>query len=368
MLYPALPMGTEEYYIFIDPNNEDISLSDKSTLNGKKIGVNRDSIQAEFFKKWADENNVKSKIVLVSCSEDESLHMLNSGELDAYGTVDSFMDTTKAQPTYMVGSSDFYFAVSKKRPDLLEDLEYAMNRIQKENRYYNVQMYEKFIKKTGASATLGSEEKEWLSKHKKIKVGYQDNYLAFCAQDEKTGELTGVMKDYLDIASKCIHGTHIEFETIAYPTAKDALDALKKGEIDCAFPSNLGGYDAEKQGTVMTPALFETEMYAVVRTKSAKIFSNEGQIIVAVNSGNINYQAFLSKHYPSWQKAYFSSTEDCLKAVSKGVADCLIISNYRINNISKFCSRYNLTTYSTGLEMDYCFAVKEGNTELYSIL
>ena len=368
MLYSSLPMGTEEYYIFIDPNNEEISLSDKSTLNGKKIGVNRDSVQADFFKKWAEENGIKSKIIPVSCSEDESLHMLNSGELDAYVTVDSFMDPSRAQPTYKVGSSDFYFAVSKKRPDLLEDLEYAMNRIQKENRYYNVQMYEKYIKKTGASATLGAEEKEWLAKHKKIKVGYQDNYLAFCAKDEKTGEITGVMKDYLDIASDCIPGTNIEFEAIAYPTAKDTLDALKKGEIDCAFPSNLSGYDAEKQGTVMTPALFETEMYAVVRNKSAKIFSSEGQVIVAINAGNLNYEAFLERHYPSWQKAYYSTTEDCLKAVSKGVADCLIVSNYRINNISKFCSRYNLTTYSTGVEMDYCFAIKEGNTELYSIL
>ena len=32
------------------------------------------------------------------------------------------------------------------------------------------------------------------------------------------------------------------------------------------------------------------------------------------------------------------------------------------------CARLNLTTVYTGVDMDYCFAVREGNTILYSIL
>jgi len=49
-------------------------------------------------------------------------------------------------------------------------------------------------------------------------------------------------------------------------------------------------------------------------------------------------------------------------------ADCIIISNYRYRDIAKQCEKLGLTTVYTGVDMDYSFAVKEGNTTLYSIL
>ncbi|MBP5271205.1 MAG: EAL domain-containing protein, partial [Clostridia bacterium] len=47
---------------------------------------------------------------------------------------------------------------------------------------------------------------------------------------------------------------------------------------------------------------------------------------------------------------------------------CVLISNYRYNNISRLCDHYNLTTYAMGVGLDYCFAVANGSAELYSIL
>lgn len=368
MYYADLPMGTEEYYLFTAPDADRISITDRTSVNGKKIGINKDSFQARLYEEWAKENNINSNIIYVTCTEDESLQMLEKGELDGYVTVDSFVEPSRAVPAYKIGSSDYYFAVSKNRPDLLDDLNYAMSRIQDENRYYNVEMYEKYIRRTGANAFLSSEETAWLAKHGKIRVGYQDNYLAFCAVDKSTGELTGVLKDYLEIAADCISNAHLEFEAIGYSTAEDALRALKAGEVDCVFPANLSGYEAEIQGTVMTPALMNTEMYAVVRATDPNIFAKKEQVIAAVNEGNPNYDAFLFKHYPSWKKVYYPNSEVCLQAVANEAADCLIISNYRYNNIARLCEKYRLTTFSIGIDMDYCMAVAKGNTELYSVL
>ena len=36
MLFSSLPMGAEEYYIFISPDNEEINRDDLSTFNGKR--------------------------------------------------------------------------------------------------------------------------------------------------------------------------------------------------------------------------------------------------------------------------------------------------------------------------------------------
>ncbi|MBR3105781.1 MAG: transporter substrate-binding domain-containing protein [Clostridia bacterium] len=54
MLFSNLPMGAEEYYIFVSPNNEVIRQDDPHTLNGKKIGVNKGSIQIGFYHEWAE--------------------------------------------------------------------------------------------------------------------------------------------------------------------------------------------------------------------------------------------------------------------------------------------------------------------------
>ena len=373
MLFPSLPMGAEDYYLFISQENREISSSDLSTLNGKKVGVNRGSVQVQFYREWEQRNNVGSEIVEVTCSEEESLQMLEEGSLDAYVTVDSFSaetysDENRPLPVCMIGSSDFYFAVNKERPDLLTDLEGGMNRIQEENRHYNHEMVEKHLVSAGANAFLNADEKGWLEGHGTIRVGYQDNYLAFCASDPETGELTGALKDYLDKAATCVMNAHIDFEAKAYPTAAAALDALKRGEVDCVFPANLSAGDGEEIGVFMTPSLMRTDLFAIVREADRQIFEGREHVLVAVNEGNPNYECTLKDLFPLWRTVYYPTTAECLKAVSQNVADCVLISSYRYNNISRQCEQLNLTAISTGKSLDYCFAVSEGKPELYSLM
>jgi diguanylate cyclase (GGDEF)-like protein len=72
--------------------------------------------------------------------------------------------------------------------------------------------------------------------------------------------------------------------------------------------------------------------------------------------------------FPDWRIVYAPDTPAGLEAVAQNRADCLLISNYRYNNISKLCERLHLTTIYTGVDMDYSFAMREGETELYSII
>ena len=353
MLFPSLPMGAEEYYLFVNSRNTEISSSDYTTLNGRKIGVNKGSIQADYYREWAEQHNVETELAEVTCSEDESLQMLETGELDAYITVDSFSENSVSEegkpiPVCKIGSSDFYFAVSKSRPDLLTDLENAMNRIQEENRNYNQEMFEKHLVTTGANAFLTAGEREWLETRGPIRVGYQDNYLAFCASDPETGELTGALKEFLESASVCIRNAHLEFETKAYPTAEAAIEAMKSGEVDCVFPANLSAGDGEDAGIFMTPALMRTDVFAVVRQADQQNFSGREHVVVAVNEGNPNYESCLHDHFPDWRTVYYPTTDDCLKAVSRSIADCVLISSYRYNNIARQCEREGLP-YDTKL-------------------
>ena len=368
MYYSALPMGSEIYYLYVSPDNKEILAEDYYTLNGKKVGVTASSVQKDFFLQWEEERGISTDLVGLECSEEDSLAMLNRDELDAFITLDTYGDPQRAVPLWKIGSSDFYFAVSKDRSDLLAELDTAMNRIQEENKFYSEELAAKYLQDSGANRYLTQDESEWLSSHGKIRVGYQNNYLAFCAADPSTGELTGALKDYLEYASGVLSNASTEFEAIVYPTASDAMEALKSGEIDCMFPANLTPCDGEVQGVVMTSPLMRTEMEAVVRAEDQQSFLRKAKTRVGVNRGNPNYEMFLVDHFPSWTPVLYENTPVCLDAVASRDVDCIIISNYRYSDIARQCEKLNLTTVYTGVDMDYCFAVKEGNTILYSIL
>ena len=368
MLFSEMPMGTEEYCIFISPNNTEITAENYASLNGKRIGINKGSIQVGFYNKWAEQHGVNAELVELTTTEIDSIKMLSSGQLDAYITLNAYGDPDTLVPVCNIGSSDFYFVVDKSNPELLDELNSAMAHIQSENPYYNQRMFERHVQRFGSNAFLMPTEKAWLNFHGAIRVGYLENYLAFCATDQNTGSVTGALKDYLEYASDCLANAHINFRTKGYPTAAAALEAMKNGEIDCLFPSSLSAYDCEAGGILMSPSAMNTEVYALVRQSNYSIFSNKEHITVAVTEGNSNYDAFLLDKYPNWRKVHYRDISECLKAVSDNIADCVLISNFRYNNIARLCERYRLKTYSTGQNIDFCFAVPNGQSELYSII
>ncbi|MBP5255553.1 MAG: transporter substrate-binding domain-containing protein, partial [Clostridia bacterium] len=368
LLYSAFPMGTEEYFVFVRPGNTEITTENLSAINGKKAGVNKGSVQADMFRDWARANNVTPEIVELTATHEESMKMLKDGRIDLYISLENMVEAASAVPLFKIGASDFYFAVSGGNEELASELNAAMNRINNENPFYNQQLTLKYLVNTGSNHFLEADELSWLQTHGKIKVGYQDNYLAFCAKDPKTGELTGALKDYLRVAEDCLENAHIDFEAIAYPTAEAAIEAMKRGDVDCVFPANLTAYDGETQGLLITGKLMATDMAAVIRQDEVDTFLKKERVSVAVNAGNPNYDMFLLDHFPTWRAIYYDTTADGLKAISEGSVDCLLISNYRFNNIARLCRKYNLTTISTGVALDYCFAVRREDTKLYSIL
>ena len=368
LLYSMLPMGQEEYYVFVSGNTDTgIRHEDFFSLNGKRVGINKGSVQAELFRTWMLKKGVQAEIVELTQNEYESAAMVERGELDAFVSIDGY-SSTGLIPMYKIGATDIYFAVSKSRPELLHELDAAMLLIQEENNYYNMQLYEKYIHQSGADKFLTESERSWLTSHGAIRVGYRDNYLAFCARDPSSGELTGALKEFLSLASHSVQNAEITFEALPFATTEDALEALRNDEIDCVFPVNFSVSDAEELDVLTTDSLMQCEMYAVVRPAALGEFSMDGPVRVAVNEGNPSYESFLMDHFPNWERVYVSDIGACLKAVAEKKADCVLIGNYRTNSIADLLEQYKLSTVTTGVAMNSFFALGRQESELYAIL
>ena len=368
ILYSSEAMGSEGYHVFIAPGNTEIRADDFSTLNGKRVGVNKNSIQEKLFIDWARSHDVSPEIVESTERTPTLLEMLDNGEFDALVTLDTYGNSADVVPVCKVGFAESFFGINKNRPDLKRELDVAMNRLFEDNRDFNQTMTEKFNKSSSVNSFLTVEEIEWLESHPTIRVGYRDDFLPYSDLDETTGQLTGSLSDYLAFAETCERNARLSFEARAFDTTEKALLALTKGEIDCLFPINLSSYDGEQLGVIITDPFVVTEMYAVVRTADRQGISAEREMSVAVLKGHPSHETFLKDNFPNWTITYYDSTEESFQAVASSAVDCTLVSNYRINRISDLCAKYKLSTLTTGETVDLAFATRAQNDCLYSII
>ena len=366
MLFSNLPMGAESYYLCISGNSKSgITSENYSSLDGKTVGVNKGSFQEKLLENWAHENDIKLEIVRLSCEESDTIKMLNDGVIDAYVGLDVYGTVQNMIPIFALGSSDYFFVLNKSRHDLLRELNFAMNRIQNEDRYYNQRLQEKYLNIQVASLYFTQEELKRIASP--IRVGYEKDFLPFCGCD-KSGNLTGALNVFLNLASHAIHDSEINFEPVAFDSITDALTAMKNAEIDCVFPVDMTTYDAEENGALVTNHQMQTEMYVSLRAAEPNKFSLKDNLTVAVVRNNVNYTTFLMDYFPNWRYAYFDDREACCKAVANGKADCVLTSNYRLNLHAALLEKYNLKSVATGKAADFSFATRKYDINLYSVL
>ncbi|MBR4455605.1 MAG: transporter substrate-binding domain-containing protein [Solobacterium sp.] len=299
MLFPDLPMGTESYYIYIDGENREITTDNFASFNGKRIGVNKGSIQEGFLKDWAEHNRIDIDILPLDVDEAESVNMLSAGQIDGYATVYTFSSEWKIIPVCRVGSSGYFYAVNRNRPDLLAELNMALSGIQDDDPYFNQRMSEERLYSVNVNAFLTPAQDDWLAHHGPIRIGYQDDYLPFCDYNPENGELTGALRDYLVHAQNNLRSSNIQFDLRPFRTSAEALAAMNEGEVDAVFPVNLSSYDAEQMGIRLTSPAMETEMNAIKRSYDHQALSRDSQVCIAFAEDDVNTKTFIMDLYPA---------------------------------------------------------------------
>ncbi|MBQ9458981.1 MAG: transporter substrate-binding domain-containing protein [Oscillospiraceae bacterium] len=367
MLFSARSAGTESYFIYVRAGGA-LDTGDLSSLNGKRVGVSRGSVQADLLRSWARENGLSPKILSLVTSEADMAERLESGKLDAFVSLGSMGAREQAVPICSLGSSDYYFAVSKTRPELLSELDDAMRSIEDEDPFFRARIMNEYAQLIGANAFLSPELEQWLNAHGSIRVGYLDDYLPFCAQDESGKTVTGALRDYLTHAALNLKNADMRFKTTSYPTTEAALDALGRGEVDCVFPVNLSTGDCEAKGLLTSGTVMHAEMYALAAAEGGRRLASGQPMRAALAEGSTGGKTFLMDSFPTWTIVFYPDTDACFRAVSSGAADCLLLNAYRLNEVETQRRRHRLSAIPTGEAVSLSFAVRSDERELYSVL
>ena len=123
----------------------DISVSDLTTLNGKRIGMLSESIPTTQFCEWEARHGLHTEHVTITSSEDAAAKIA-SREIDGFISVESPQwQEYSLSAIASFGSSDIYFVISKNRPDLKEALDNAMRRIAHDKPFYQDDLYQRYL-------------------------------------------------------------------------------------------------------------------------------------------------------------------------------------------------------------------------------
>ena len=364
MLFSDIRMAEERYYIYADLSNTEVSASDLNSFEGKTIGVLENSIPEEVLTEWEKKNHLHTQHVDISTDE-SVLGNLENHKMDCFVSIEERRNENNGEtavfPILYIGDSDAYFAINKERHDIKEELDNAMRRITNDNPFYADELYKKYLTAPSASA-LSEEENTWLKEHGAICIGYIEEDAGISSLDAESGELTGVIRDYMKFAQNCINGQKLDFETKAFSTLEEELEALKTGEIDLIYkvPQNL--YYAEQNELSLSDTVMKIALTAI--TTQADFQENEEKSVAIVDEDQAQ-EWYLNENYPNWEIIKCASFDDAEKLVRDGKADCMLA---RSGRAQKYLKDTKFQTVRLGNDANISFAVKRGNKTLLSIL
>ena len=361
MLFSELPMGEDKYYLYVDTSNTDISTSDLTTLNGKRIGMLPNALPAEMFHEWEKSHGVNTQQVDIT-SVDDVRQKLKDHEIDGFVLNESPQwERDNISPAILIGGSYNYFAVSKKRPDLKEELDQVMQKIERENPFYTDDLYKRYLS-ANSLETLTDEEQNWLEQHGAVRIGYLKNDVGISLVDTESEKPVGIINDYISLVSGYLGEQAIEFQLTGFESQEKELQALKDNRIDMIFHMNQNPYEAEQNDIVLSNTVFEINVAVLTGVEK---FDENKENTVAVSRNNLLGKWYISFNYPFWKIKEYDSSAEVGKAVHSGEADCFVVKagqSLKTMADSKMC-RIFLTKSCAS-----CFAVARDNTTLMNIL
>lgn len=161
--FSSYPQGKDTYFLYTTKDRSDLTSGDIQKLGGSKIGVTAGSYQEELLREWLEKNDLNADILEFD-GYDTLMAAIDNGELDAIATPD-LAATYDYTPIINIGFSDYYFVVSKSRPDLLKELNEALYEIQSTELDYNNLLVSRYQNKMLGGLLLNDKERAWLDDH-----------------------------------------------------------------------------------------------------------------------------------------------------------------------------------------------------------
>ena len=361
-LFPNEPMGHEYYYLYASENNTTIASGDYASMNGRKVGVTKGTILADLLKDWSKKKKVDFKLV--------EYEDISKKEADLYaGKIDldlelSMLAKRNLSAVEKIGSSAYYLVASKKRPDLIDDINSATEKIHNNDLFYFSRLQERYFSDTVLSRNLTFEEKNWLAEHKVLRIGFYDDYLPFCAADEQGKPIGALIDAVYAIVRQLKLTSKLKVKFICYDNQEEGFLAVESGEIDIMLPayiSNSVKKDYRIIGSKPLATLVSDFTYLSDYWKSK-------QKRIGVNKYNLMQYYYSKDSYPEAQIIFYNDIRSCLDGLLKGTSDGTLLNSLRTDALLNPRKYRPLSTMRAKHDFQFCMAFAKDNLGLMLLM
>ena len=322
--FSCMPIGTEQAVLYTSEDNEDIYFQDYEHMNGKKVGLLRDSYQNEEFEQRQGEKKFhclekyyESEQDQIEALEQKKVDMILVGSIskhdslkivDKFGDAPMYIMATKGNTEVMSGVNNALEQLESEVPDLREQLteQYFMDR----NR--------------NSKPLFTREETEYIkSVRAPIKIGCIGDQPPLVYTDKETGKLDGI---YIALLEKFSEISGIPFELKSLSPDTDSIEAVQSGNYD--FIAGITGcQEMIDDPEVHLTGSFFTREFQIVAERGADINTLE-MPIVSINSIFEKYKSLRPEGGFSHKAIYCDSPQAVLDAVVNKKADMAVVDSY----------------------------------------
>lgn len=359
LLFSSNPEGTERYYIYARPDRDDLAKGDPQALQGLTIGCNSGVMQTIVGQQWLANEDVTCTYKEIDTGS-ALFEALADGEVDAVIMNDT-ISSPDASPMFYVGSSDYYFAVPKSRPDLMNDINAAMTAITRVNPRYSDEVKANYSAQNSGSSSLTGTETSWLKADgNTITIGYLKNQLPYCTQNDD-GEMEGSLAS---LATTLRDKFGITVKTVAISNNKQMVKALSNGTIDVALPLLRDYWLAEQKGVVQSNPMGTVSLTAI---HSSNNLNRDLKKIACTQSAIVN-RLELESLFPDATITEYPNGGEALKALNKGEASCIIVPSTRLETIRDTYDIEDFETQELTNTAQLSCLISRGKPELLGII
>lgn len=338
-------------------DDERFAYNDYPSFNGIKVAISPSSFRRSMVNRRGAKYNFSVQF-LEYPTDEEMLRALDRGEADVAVFSDA-MIVGKYKVISKWEPEAQYFIVNKNRPDILKDMNEAMDHIQSSDRFIQERLFKKYFSNHSELITAFSKEEiEYIHSMPVIRVLMHVNDAPISYLED--GQPRGTAIDYLN---ELIKRTGLSVEYIYCNTFEELQTRLANGDGDIYVHMP----DDYIIGRNFSARL--TQPYMMVRDGFVtRIGDNTDiKVVAMIEAHPLRKRKLLARNF---QVKEYTDTAACLDAVLNHEVDAAVLDNGSYNLIS-YHAKYQALLYrgDPTLEAGISFGVSDKSPhELYNIV
>lgn len=343
--------------------DSDMFYEDYEQFDGCKVALMRGTLHEEL-DRYCEAHNFDITIVEYDSLTDME-EALMKGEVDMVHAT-SITVNIDTKIVARLAKIPLYYAVAKDRPEILAQLNDALQKIIDNNPNFYTQMSEKYtLDGANATATFTKGEMDYIQSEQIVYVIMNAYWAPISWYDEESGEYKGIVVDVLEKISEY---SGLKFEYMTEPEF-DARAAENPDMINhvLAILADDNAW-AVGQSVLMSNHIVDASVVMVTRRGAHQSTVTEDSIIA------LPYRFYISwcmkDQFREDQIVYYNTVEECLDAINEGKADATYVNELVATYFLSELEYSNLfATANSGYNENLAFAVnKDSEAPLLGIL